>query len=461
MLLFVFAAMFFCVSCSVIEPEKGKAKYVFLFIGDGMGENQRMLAKYYSGNIPLTMNSLPVSGKTFTTSLGGKTTDSAAAGTAIACGRKTRNGIICMGQYKKQKLKTIAELAKEHGMKVGIISSVSIDHATPACFYSHQPSRKKYYEIAMELPKSNFDFFGGGQMKGGTPKYVRKRKSPADTARESGYKLAGTKAELMNLKPGAGKVWAFGSLVDSDAALPYEMDRPENQPSLAGFTGKAIELLDNPKGFFLMVEGGKIDWACHSNDAAAAVKDIVAFDQAIAQAMKFYRKHPKQTLIVVTADHETGKLDIDKIKRDKLKKLADSKTSYLEFQKTIEKFRKGKTHFNEALPALMHTFNLDKLSKSELAQVREAYAQSMVEKKYRNIDKKYKNRYGTYIEPVVITCTRLRDRQAGIKWNSLNHTSRAVMTSAIGVDADLFKGEYENTQICHKLREAMGFPALK
>ncbi|MDD5599451.1 MAG: alkaline phosphatase, partial [Victivallaceae bacterium] len=149
-------------------PEIRPVKYVFLMIGDGMGTMQRHCAEAYKKsqadkpeNARLVMNRFPVTGFTGTLNVNGKITDSAAAGTALACGVKTRNNFLGIGPLGKLKPVSLAYEAQKHGMKVGIISSVPVDHATPAAFYANVPSRQMYYEIAMSISSSGFDFLGG------------------------------------------------------------------------------------------------------------------------------------------------------------------------------------------------------------------------------------------------------------------------------------------------------------
>lgn len=180
--LLVLALLVFGVSSTIIPPAKAslqaRTKYIFLFIGDGMGLPQRNAAEIYlvstekiatapglATETKLVMNTFPAQGMSTTYAADRLITGSAAAATALATGYKTNIGVINLDPTKTKKFKTIAEMAKESGMKIGIISSVSIDHATPAGFYAHQPSRGNYYEIAVEMAKSDFDYFAGGETK--------------------------------------------------------------------------------------------------------------------------------------------------------------------------------------------------------------------------------------------------------------------------------------------------------
>ena len=260
-------------------------KYVFLFIGDGMGIPQKAAAEQFIGK-RLLIDSLPAQGVTTTYAYDRFITGSAASATAMSAGVKTKIGVVGMDPEFKP-VKTIAEISKEKGMKVGIISSVSIDHAPPAAFYAHVPKRGQYYDIAVALANSNFDYFGGGGIKDPANKKKNSKNFVGDAvglAKKNGYKVVTKKDEFMALSAADGKILAYNDWLQDSKALPYAMDTRDQDISLAEFTAKGIDLLDNEKGFFMMVEGGKIDWACHANDGAASIHDTVAFDNAVKEA---------------------------------------------------------------------------------------------------------------------------------------------------------------------------------
>ena len=267
-------------------------KYVFLFIGDGMSYPQINSAEIFLGKQyykdsqigiqKLNFSQFPVAGVCTTFDAESFIPDSASTATSISTGNKTLGGVINMDVEKKKSFKTITEMVKEKGYKVGIISSVSLDHATPAAFYAHQPSRNNYYEIAIELANSNFDFFGGGGFKQPTGKN-KDKPDVIEIAKNNGFKYVNTKEEILNLNAESGRVIAVNPILDSDKALPYEIDRDADDLSLADFVRKGIDVLNNPNGFFMMVESGKIDWAGHANDAATNIKDVLAFDDAVAK----------------------------------------------------------------------------------------------------------------------------------------------------------------------------------
>ncbi len=438
------------------------AKYIFLMIGDGMGTRQRESAEIYKTSKlglslgdekgKLVMNKFPVTGHARTLNALSQTTDSAAAGTALACGEKTENKIISMAPDCNRKLKSLAFFAKERGMRVGIISSVPIDHATPATFYATVPKRSMYYEIAMSLPSSNFDFFAGNGFLGANK--TKGRKSPEDNAREQGYKIVKNKKALKELSPAAN------AKTLSLCEIKYEMDmRRESDTTLLDLTEAAIKMLDNPKGFFLMVEGGKIDYACHRNDSAAFIKETLAFDNAVKAAYDFYKKHPNDTLIVVTADHETGgiKQSFDKsLPIDKFYKTIDTQkmSSTKFYSKIVKEWKKNNASFSKALEEIKTKLGLSDLTEKEKSQLQKAYDYYMEEKSKSDSPSELTRMYGSR-NPVQIALGHIISKRCGIAWSTFGHSVAPVKTTAIGKDAGLFKGSYENTDICKILRAAI------
>ncbi len=446
----------------------GEAKYVFVFIGDGMGLPQMAAAEAYLntakggavGIEKLSFSDFPAQGLTTTYAQDRFITGSAAAGTAISCGQKTTVNTIAMNGDRTQNLKTIAEMAKEAGMKVGIVSSVNIDHATPASFYAHSPHRGEYYDIGVQMANSNFDYFAGGAVR--VDKTPKGEKSVLEMIEERGWIVADSKYELDRLRPGKSQVFAYTNGF-AGAAMDYELDRDPQNVSLADFTAKGIELLNNPAGFFMMVEGGKIDWACHANDAVSAIHDTFAFDAAVREALKFYNRHPKETLIVVTGDHECGGLTLGfaGTEYETAFDVLDGQTlSYEAFNEYVLKPYKqthslGDANMGELLPALDQYFGLTDLSDYEMRLIADSFERSMTDAKERSENEETYLIYGGY-EPLTVTLTHILNRRAGLAWTSYKHTGVPVPTFALGVGADEFNGYYDNTDIFHKTVAAMG-----
>lgn len=449
-----------------LKEYKGKApKYVFLFIGDGLGfpqtqSTELFLSTQKGEKVKLSYSSFPAQGITTTHAKDRYITGSAAAATAMACGEKTSIGTVAMDADKSRELKTIAEYAKEAGKKVGIISSVSIDHATPACFYAHQSSRNHYYEIALQMADSGFDYFGGGGAKGNKEskrkdKDGNLRQDIVDVMKEAGYKVAQTQNDLENCKAG-DKVFAFNHTLDSDAALYFDMDSRQEDISLARFTREGIRLLDNEKGFFMMIEGGKIDWACHANDAYAAITDVLAFDKAVQEALAFYEKHPRETLIVLSGDHECGGMTIGFAGtgyETYFGLLAEQKASYIEMDKKIAALKEeGRLNWDSLLVLLKEVYALGKgelvLTDYEKRLLKKALAA------YGEVNQLDEQEmtvlFGGY-NPLTVTATHILNQKAGIGWTSFKHTGVAIGTYAKGSGAELFNGYYDNTDIFHKI----------
>ncbi|MCL2738895.1 MAG: alkaline phosphatase [Bacteroidales bacterium] len=290
------------------ENREPKAKYVFYFIGDGMGVSHISLAEVFSNNA-LSFTQFPVFGLVTTQSASNIITESSAAGTALATGEKTTNSMLGT-RPDSTHLRSMAYPIHEAGYAVGIVSSVTIDHATPAAFYANAYSRSDYYHIAQQLPQTGFAFFGGGGFVHPTGRN-NDRPSVYESITDAGYTVARGAGSYQLKKEGAKKMfYTQAQGVESD--LPYAIDRKEGDLSLPMVVEAAIDFLYDPKGkgFFLMSEGGKIDWASHSNDAKTTILEVLDFSDAVALAIAFYHKHPRQTLIVVTSDHETGGLSL-------------------------------------------------------------------------------------------------------------------------------------------------------
>ena len=497
----------FCGSAQGRRPRAAShAKYVFFFIGDGMANVQvnateAFLAQVDQADNPtgnyndpnshgtagaelMVMSQFPIQGMSTTFADNRYITGSAAAGTALSCGKKTTINTIAMNAERTSPYKSIAKLAKEKGMKVGIISSVSIDHATPAVFYANQAERSMYHEIDMDLANSGFDFFGGGGLK--APElWVDDDNDPCtpdvlvedalQTAEDNGYKIVNTRSDIMALTPADGKVIAYDANLAGGSALIYEIDRmanPSVHVSLAEFTRKGIEMLDNPNGFFLMVEGGKIDWACHANDAVSAIYDTIAFDDAIAEAVDFMRDHPRETLIVVTGDHECGGLTIGFANTGYdtyFEALDDQTKSYEAFNVDFYAYKDdyvpvdGSTYDPaeddidaEMKDLMLSSFGLDFESLSDYQQdlLEAAFDKSMAG---YSINKQEQDNllYG-YYEPITVTCTHVLNNNAGFAWTSYSHTGVPVPVLAAGKDAWRFDGFYDNTDIPKRIALAMG-----
>lgn len=448
---------------------QGEAKYVFYFIGDGMGVNQVNGTEMYLsakenqiGIIPLQFTQFPVINMVPTFSANSSVTDSSAAGTALATGEKTYNGAIGVG-VQKQHLTSIAEMAKKAGKKVGITTTVSIDHATPSAFYAHQPNRSMYYEIATDLPKANFDFYAGSGFLKPTTTY-EKKEAPSifPIFEEAGYTIAKGYPDFKTKFSTAKKMILIQEEGTDPEALPMAIDRKEGDLTLKQITESAISFLsqDNKKGFFLMVEGGMIDWTCHSNDAAATFNEVIDMDNAIKVAYEFYKKYPKETLIVITADHETGGIVLGKngYYMD-LKFLKHQKQSQEELSNRIKELRKQKNNqvtWEEIKQLLSETMGFWKevpINWNHEKMLRDSYEESFSGKTNIAMEK---NLYSES-EPLAAKAKYVMNDIARVAWASSDHSAGYVPVYAIGAGSQLFMGKMDNTDIPKRIAKAAGY----
>lgn len=482
-------------------------KYVFFFIGDGMAAPQIHAAEAYLATlhaddtdtgglkaVKLFMSEFPVQGSQMSYANNRFITGSAASGTALACGKKTSIGVIAMNDNASLPYASIAEVAKQAGMKVGIVSSVSIDHATPAVFYAHQPSRNNYEQIDFELLASGFDYFAGGGFRVNKWKSAEySEMSNAEryqvveaTANAAGFVYTDTRAEFDALRGGGDlRAIAVNPYLDGSNAMPYALNRKradgwgeayDGSISLAEFTEKGIELLyqdgKNDAGFFMMVEGGKIDWACHANDARAAIEDTIAFDDAILEAIAFAKRHPAETLIVVTGDHECGGMTLGfagTAYGTSFERLENQDIAYDDFESTVlDQYRTT----NPAAPAdidagmwqiIYEHFGMDGNGLSDdgdddLSDYEKQLLEDAFDKTFHgtsnNFAEEDKLLYG-YYDPFTVSLTHILNRRAGMAWTSYSHTAVPVPVFAMGVRAEYFNGYYDNTDVARKIADAM------
>ncbi len=276
-----------------------KPKNIILLIGDGMGLAQ-ICAGFTANRGHMFLENFKSIGLSKTQSTDDFITDSAAGATSLAAGVKTYNGAIGMMVDTKGdtiSVKTILEMAEEKGLSTGLVSTSSITHATPASFIAHQKSRNYYEAIALDFLRTDIDVFIGGGYK-----YFAERKDGQDliaTLQQQGYQVLREMNSIKEVKSGK-----LAGLTAENDNKPF----PEREMNLAMSTCTALTILGkNKKGFFLMAEGSQIDWGSHENNISYAVKEMLDFDRAIGETLEYASKDG-QTLIVVTADHETGGL---------------------------------------------------------------------------------------------------------------------------------------------------------
>jgi len=481
-----------------VESRAGLPKYVFFFLGDGMSYSQIQATEAYITTLNggsakeaadlmkpenrLNMSKMPVQGMQTTYDAHALMTDSASAGTAFACGIKTLSGVIGKDDTKTVSVKSVAQLAFENGKKVGIISSVSLDHATPASYYASVDNRGLMNSIATQLAATGYEFFGGGGFASPTG-----AARPGDTNNNiwnlldaNGYTVLNDRESIMALKTApATKVVCINPWLQDSAAMPYAIDRPATNVSLAEMTEVGIACLESAgrtTGFFLMVEGGKVDWACHANDAVATVNDMIDFDNAVGAALAFYKKYPRDTLIVVTGDHETGGMSIGHATTAYTayyNRLMNQTCSFQYFGDNQWPAHKAayQTGYDYTLPnnletnpefrtLMLNNFGLDwnTLNAYQKEKLEDAYDKSMCGLN-NNTSAENTFLYGGY-EPIVVTITHILNENASIGWTSYSHTGQPVPVFAQGASAWRFSGFYDNTDIAKYLAKAMNLGTL-
>ena len=467
-------------------------KYVFLFIGDGMSYPQIQSTADYLGALAdedywqaqpslddnqgaildgpsyLNFMNFEAAGSAVTYDSNSFAPDSASTATSIATGYKTYSGSINVDETGTVKYETIAEkLHEQKGYSVGVITSVNLNHATPAALYAHQASRSSYYEIGLEMIASDFEYFAGGGLLSPTGSEGDQEDLYA-LAAEAGYTVTRTQADAEKVGADTEKAILIDEhLADSDA-MAYEIDRTEDMWSLADYVEKGIEVLsDDEDGFFMMCEGGKIDWACHANDAGSTIHDTVALADAVQVAIDFAAEHPEETLILVTGDHETGGLTIGFAGTDYdtyLDLLESQKISYAKFDSDyVAKYKENKTSFEDVMKDVTELFGLktqgeegDKLvlTEYELEQLRAAYEKSVNGTAASQYEQEEYVLYGTY-EPLSVTITHIINNKSGVSFTSYSHTGLPVAVLAHGVNAEVFNGYYDNTEIYDKLADML------
>ena len=433
-------------------------KYVFYFIGDGMGMGHVIATETYKrvalgDNTPLLMMQFPVSSIVQTYPAWQPITDSAAAGTALSTGYKTTNGMVGVTPDTTRVYSVAAQL-KDKGYGVGILTTVAPDDATPSAFYAHQPSRTMKYEIGLDAAASGYEFLAGSRL--------------------YGSKKDGKDTDLFKVfaDSGISVVYGMDQLADATSRRVILLNDPKFNSSNVGYTIDSIQgtlnlpdmtraclnhmLKTSPEQFFMMVEGGNIDYAGHSNDGGAVIKEIIKFNEAIAVAYEFYLAHPDETLIVVTADHDTGGLII-----------GHAHSGVGGWIRNIEHQRISKDSFGDLCKSLLMSRRIftwedmkellsDRLgfwSKINIPSDAEKALQEKFEDTFsgRN-NKEEKTLYQSFNEFTVLVFKTM-DAATGLDWTTTGHSGNPVPLFAIGVGADEFKTVHNNIDIPKTIRK--------
>lgn len=438
------------------------ARYIFYFIGDGMGMAHAMAAQVYERTVkgseePLLMMSFPVTSASTTHSASSPVTDSAAAGTALSAGSKTRNGMLGMGPDTVP-VTSIARELSDLGYGVAIVTSVPPDDATPGAFYAHVPNRGMYYEIGRQLAESEYDFIAGSRLRG----LVDKQGNPTDlpeVLKANGVQVAHGLQELAALP--AGKALLLNPSDIDYHQIHFTIDSVAGAMTLPDMTSAAIERMEKNgrDRFFMMVEGGNIDYGGHANDGGTIIKEVINFNQALRHAYNFYLQHPDETLIVVTADHETGGMglannivgydlhlgyiDFQKVSKDSFAEYCremvnnDDPYTWEDMRKYLEK----NLGFWAGVP----------VTEEQTEKLHDEFCRSFLAHTGKE-NKTLYNSFNSFTEAVY----KVMDSVTGLGWTTNNHTGGLVPVYAIGTGAELFSPLNDNIQIPAKILKAAG-----
>ena len=448
------------------EPTS-KPKYIFYFIGDGMSFNHILGTEQYNamkaGKSEVErLNFSKFATRNFVTNYSAShpVTDSAAAGTALATGCKTANSFIGV-DAEGNELRNLTDVASEEGYMVGIVTNVGINHATPSCFYGHTSDRFGFPKLVEDYIASDVAFIAGStimDMKSGPqdPKYRPITTAElAEQIRNAGIELTLDIEQATNT---TGKRVALVANDKQNRHVPYVIDRKgDEKHTLLNHTKTAIEYLSREakEGFFLMVEGGKLDYAAHEQDAVATFYEVNEFAAAVQLALDFAKQYPDETLIVVTSDHETGGMSLGWDHYEvRMNMLSAQKTSALQVTNTIQQMRaEGKRNWSDSKRVLSE--NLGLWSVAPVTKEEE----ELLKDDFYNIFLKYgpmvdglynKNEY------LVYHAIRILNRHASIDWTSMYHTGLYTPIYAYGVGEERFLECRDQTDIPKMIANLMG-----
>ena len=450
-----------------IPTSSEKPKYVFYFIGDGMSFNHILGTEQYNtvkmgAKETVRLNFTQFDTRNFVTnySASNLVTDSAAAGTALASGKKTGNAYIGV-DMEGNELRTLADVASEEGYKVGLVTNVGINHATPSCFYGHTSDRFGFPKLVDDYIASDVAFIAGStimDMKSGPqdPKY--KPVSTAELAeriRQAGIELT---LDVEQAAKTTGKRVALVANDKENKHVPYVVDRTgEEKHTLLNHAKAAIEYLtrEAKDGFFLMIEGGKLDYAAHEQDAVTTFCEVNEFAETVQLALEFAKKHPNETLIVVTSDHETGGMSLGWDHYEiRMNVLAAQKKSGLHVTKTFQQMRADGIRNWESYKKVLSdylglwstvpvTAEEEKLLRHDFSEIFMKYG-PMVDGLYN------KNEF------VVYHALNILNKHASLDWTSLYHTGMYTPLFVKGVGEKLFLECRDQTEIPKTIASLMG-----
>lgn len=453
-------------AAAMLLPALGWAEapnYIFYFIGDGMGIAQVTNSQLYNARVlgsdtPLLMTTFPVASMATTHSASSDVTDSAAAGTALSAGVKTKNGMLGMDPDTTA-VTSIAKVLQAKGYGVGLVTSVAIDDATPGAFYANVDNRNRYYDVGRQLAQSGYQFAAGASLRGAWDKQGN------DTDLMNYFEEANVSVHygLDGLDTTADRLLVLSPThKEKQNEIGYTIDSIAGALTLPALTQAGLDQLMrvSPDRFFMMVEGGNIDHAGHGNDGGTILREVINFNDALKIAYDFYLRHPDETLIVVTADHETGGMSVGCKTTGysvQLDKLAGQKVSKEEFGNICRSILNSRRIYTwEDMEELMR----EKLGIGVNVHLSEAEMQSL----HRMFDEVFEKRasgldqstlYATF-DGFTNEVFNLLNAKAGVGWTTPNHSGMPVPVYAVGVEASKFSALNDNTDLPRKILEIVG-----
>lgn len=434
-------------------------KYLFYFIGDGMGMGQVMAADTYRRialgcDTPMVMMQFPYSGILTTYSASSTVTDSAAAGTALATGHKTNNGVLGLNADSVA-VNSIASILHDQGWGVGLVTTVAPDDATPGAFYAHVPNRGMYYEIGRQAADCGYEFIAGSCWRGATDKAG----NPTDLLEYISSKGVDLVTDVA--KAGSSdkkRVFLYSDNPFNSSNVGFTIDSIPGALTLPEMTEAAIEHLMkvSPDKFFMMVEGGNIDHVGHGNDGATVAVEVINFDRALGKAYEFYKQHPEETVIIVTADHETGGMSIGNGHVG-----YTSHTEYIPYQRMSKDMfsRQGEELLKKGIPSWeeVKQFTAERTglwSRVPVSEKQEKKLRALYDKAVAGNEKQSEEKtlYASY-SALASEIFKVLNTNQGFGWTTGAHTGNPVPVYAIGKGMEQFAKWLDNTQIVPALLE--------
>ena len=462
-----------------------RPKYVFFFIGDGMGPVQYQLTSNYLYRISdpeviylrpqkmLNFMYFPTVATVMTPDSTSFVPDSASTATAMSSGEKTHTMSVNTDEVGDRKYRPLSYDLHDLGYRLGVVTTAFMNDATPASFYSQHYDRYDRYPIASQMSLNGVDVYaGGGIMEPDDPKGIGE--DSWELLKQAGYTIVNTRKDALNLSAKDLPAYILGEDLDHVQSVPYAIDRDENSWNLGQYLRRTVELLDqdDEKGFFILCEAGKIDWACHNNTCGTMIHEVIDLTTGVDVALEFQKKHPDETLILVTADHETGGLSQGFTSTHYMTYIENyqaHKVSHDYFRiNLISRFVKEQTPFEEAMKSVEECFGLYppqsdelpepgslELTPAEYERIREGYELTIHDTFHKRRPTQFEyETYGGY-NPFQVAIQRVFNRKCGVDFSTFGHTATPVSLFSQGPGSELFTGLIDNTEIYLKLRSLL------